>query len=37
MKTTQLKNCLIDGNINNLELKDFEMFKQSDTFKNIEK
>ncbi|CAD8096317.1 unnamed protein product [Paramecium primaurelia] len=37
MKTTQLKNCLIDGNINNLELKDFEIFKQSDTFKNIEK
>ncbi|CAD8190297.1 unnamed protein product [Paramecium pentaurelia] len=37
MKTTQLKNCLIDGNVNNLELKDFEMFKQSDTFKNIEK
>ncbi|CAD8187944.1 unnamed protein product [Paramecium octaurelia] len=37
MKTTQLKHCLIDGNVNNFELKDFEIFKQSDTFKNIEK
>ncbi|CAD8106806.1 unnamed protein product [Paramecium sonneborni] len=37
MKTTQLKSCLVDGNVNNLELKEFENFKQSDTFKNIEK
>ncbi|CAK56670.1 unnamed protein product (macronuclear) [Paramecium tetraurelia] len=37
MKTTQLKHGLIDGNVNNFELKDFEIFKQSDTFKNIEK
>ncbi|CAD8198865.1 unnamed protein product [Paramecium pentaurelia] len=37
MITTQLKSCLIDGNVNTLELKDFEIFKQRDTFKNIEK
>ncbi|CAD8187159.1 unnamed protein product [Paramecium octaurelia] len=37
MITTQLKSCLIDGNVNKFELKNFEIFKQRDTFKNIEK
>lgn len=37
MKTTYLKRNLIDQSINVLDLKDFDNFKTTDFFRNIQK